>query len=976
MSAFAALADDLRGALRGEVRFDAGSRALYAADASNYRMVPIGVVVPRDVEDAVTAVQICRAHDAPVLPRGAGTSLAGQCCNVAVVLDCSKYLNSILEVDPVRRTARVQPGVTFNALAKAAATHHLIYGPDPATHAYCTFGGMIGNNSCGLHSVVAGRSADNVESLTILLYDGAIFQVGEAGKAEVDRIIRAGGRTGEIYSRLKSLRDRYAADVRTRFPRMPRRVSGYNLDELLPERGFHVARALVGTEGTCAITLEATVRLIHSPVQRILVILGYPDVYQAADRVPMILETQPMALEGLDDVILRNMHRKGLNPEGRRLLPDGGAWLMVEFGADTEREAKDRADALVHRLQAQKDGPAVALLTDTHEQRLIWEVRESGLGATAFVPGQRDAWEGWEDSAVPPDRLGSYIRSMRELLDKYGYESAVYGHFGDGCIHMRITFDLYTREGIRKYRSFAEDAADLVVRHGGSLSGEHGDGQSRGELLGRMYGTRLVQAFREFKAIWDPAGRMNPGKVVDAYGLDQNLRLGTTYRPPDPITEFQFPGDQGSFGRAALRCVGVGKCRKAEGGTMCPSYMVVREEAHTTRGRAHLLFEMLQGDIITDGWRSKDVYDALHLCLACKACKAECPVNVDVATYKAEFLSHYYRGRIRPRSAFAFGLIYWWARAAARAPALANFLTHAPGFAQLAKALMGAAPQRKLPRFAPRTFRRWFASHQTPATSRKRTVLLWPDTFNNHFHPQTAEAAVDALEALGYRVVLPRRTLCCGRPLYDYGMLWLAKRLLRQTLGDLGDAIAAGVPVVVLEPSCAAVFRDEMLNLFPHDEDARRLRAQTFLLSEFLVRDGAVDRLPKVDSRALVHGHCHHKAIFTMRDEERVLTALGINYQLLDSGCCGMAGAFGFERGERYEVSVQAAERVLIPAVRDASRETMVITDGFSCREQIAQLCGRRALHLADVLALGVRGADAEEAASRAERTEDVRARL
>ena len=497
------------------------------------------------------------------------------------------------------------------------------------------------------------------------------------------------------------------------------------------------------------------------------------------------------------------------------------------------------------------------------------------------------------------------------------------------------------------------EAADLCVHFGGSLSGEHGDGQARGELLSRMYGDELVQAFREFKFIWDPDGKMNPGKVVDPYRMTQNLRLGTHYEPAQPRTHFRFPEDNGSFARATLRCVGVGKCRRHEGGLMCPSYMVTREEPDSTRGRAHLLHEMLTGDVLRDGWRNDSVRQALDLCLACKGCKKDCPVNVDMATYKAEFYSHYYQGRLRPVAAYSMGLIYWWSRIASRAPRLVNAVTHAPLLSRAVKSLGGVAQEREMPRFAQQTFKQWYR-RRGPRNPGRPRVLLWPDTFNNHFHPQTAIAATEVLEAAGFQVIVPRASLCCGRPLYDFGMLDTAKRLLRQILDTLRPEIEAGVPIVGLEPSCVSVFRDELCNLFPNDQDAQRLKRQTFLLSEFLVHHAPGYEPPKLDRTAVVHGHCHHKSVLGFDDEETLLQKMGLDYHTLDSGCCGMAGAFGFER-EHYDVSVACGERVLLPAVRQAPTDAIILTDGFSCREQIAQTTPRSAMHLAQVLHMALR---------------------
>ncbi len=947
-----ALASALKCQLRGDVRFDDGSRALYATDGSNYRQVPIGVVLPRDAEDVIATIALAREHGAPVLCRGGGTSLAGQCCNVALVLDFTKYMAEIIEIDPVRRIARVQPGVVLDPLRNAAEKHHLTFGPDPATHDRCTLGGMIGNNSCGVHSVMAGKTDDNIEELEILTYDGLRMKVGETSDAELEKIVGEGGRRGEIYAGLKKLRDTYSDLIRKRYPNIPRRVSGFNLNYLLPENSFHVARALVGSEGTCVTVLEASCRLVESPPERVLLVIAYSDIFQCADRVPEIMAHHPIGLEGVDNLLVEFTRRRNLNPEGLELLPPGGGWLFAEFGTATAGEAESQARALMQTLGRGARPPAMRLFTDKQQAKRVWEVRESALGATSHVPGEPPGWEGWEDSAVTPEKLGSYLRDLHKMMQGYGYRSALYGHFGHACVHMRVNFDLESRSGIADYRKFVEEAADLVIRYGGSLSGEHGDGQSRAELLPKMFGPELVQAFREFKALWDPDWKMNPGKVVEPYKLDENLRLGAGYKPWEPATHFQFPEDHGSLAHATLRCVGVGKCRHDEGGVMCPSFRVTREEEHSTRGRAHLLWEMTKGDVIKDGWRDQHVKDSLDLCLACKGCKSDCPVGVDVATYKSEFLSHYYEGRRRPRSAYAFGNIDIWARLASHGPGLVNLATQAPFLREVAKLVAGIPRQRRIPVFAARTFRQWF-NRRPSRNSQGAPVLLWPDTFNNYFLPETAKAAVGILESAGYLVLLPQANLCCGRPLYDWGMLDRAKRLLLDILNALENEIESETPIVVLEPSCAAVFRDELLNLFPRDERAHRLSRQTFLLSEFLEQKAKHFPLPKLARMALVHGHCHHKSIMRMTDEETILRRMGIDFQSPAPGCCGMAGSFGFE-SDKYEISVAIGELELLPAVRKAPQEFLIIADGFSCREQIAQCTARRAMHLAEVIQMAM----------------------
>ncbi|MBI5545236.1 MAG: FAD-binding protein, partial [Deltaproteobacteria bacterium] len=590
-----ALGRELAEVVRGEVRFDDGARGLYATDASNYRQVPIGVVVPRDADDVVAAIAACRRHGAPVLARGGGTSLAGQCCNVAVVLDFSKYMRRIVSVDPANRRAIIEPGVVLDQLRRKAERHHLTFAPDPSTHDHCTLGGMIGNDACGVHSVMGGKTDDNVEELEVVTYDGLRLRVGGTSEEKLAEILRQGGRRGQIYLRLKELRDRYAEEIRSRYPRIPRRVSGYNLDRLLPENGFDVAKALVGTEGTCVTVLEATLRLVPSPPARSLLVLGYPTVFEAAEHVMEILGSRPTGLEGLDDTLVEDMKKLRLHPEDVELLPEGKGWLLVEYGGETREESHEKARRLMASLRGRRKAPSMRLFDDPTQERMVWKVRESGLGATAHVPGKRVAWEGWEDSAVPPEQLARYLHDLRRLLDEYQYQGALYGHFGQGCVHTRIDFELRTREGIDRFRSFVDRAADLVLKYDGSLSGEHGDGQSRAELLPKMFGEKLVRAFQEFKAIWDPRGKMNPHKVVDPYRITENLRLGTDYRPPATPTHFRFPDDAGSFAQATLRCVGVGACRRTEGGTMCPSYMVTKEEKHSTRGRARMLFEMLEG---------------------------------------------------------------------------------------------------------------------------------------------------------------------------------------------------------------------------------------------------------------------------------------------------------------------------------------------------------------------------------------------
>jgi FAD/FMN-containing dehydrogenase/Fe-S oxidoreductase len=957
-----ALAADLRRRLKGEVRFDTGSRALYATDASNYRQVPIGVVIPRTVADVVETVAVCRRHNAPVLARGGGTSLAGQCCNVAVVMDMTKYLNRVLEIDARNRRARVEPGCVLDDLRHAAQQHGLNFGPDPATHTHNTLGGMLGNDSCGIHSLLCAkhglglRTADNTDELEILTYDGVRMRVGETPPAKLESLIRRGGREGEIYAKLKAFADKYADLIRARFPKdVPRRVSGYNFPQLLPENNFNLARALVGSEGTLVTILEATLLLVPNPKARTLVVVGYQDVFQAAEHIMEILPLKPTGLEGMDHLLFEWTKQRGGKEKNLALMPQGKGFLFIEFGGDSKADADAQARQCMEILGRNGDVVDMELMDDPEREHMLWKVRESGLGSTAWVEGQPDSWPGWEDSAVAPAKIAPYLRELRKLFDKFGYTPSLYGHFGQGCIHCRVGFDLVQADGIKKFREFMQEAAYLVVRFGGSLSGEHGDGQARAELLPIMFGDEMVQAFVEFKRIWDPLNRMNPHKVVEPYGMDQNLRLGTEYDPPPVETHFQYPQDHYTFHRAALRCVGVGECRKKDSGTMCPSYMVTRDENDSTRGRAHLLFEMMRGDPVTEGWKSEAVKGALDLCLACKGCKGECPVNVDMATYKAEFLSHYYEHRLRPRHAYSMGLIHVWADIASRMPRLVNFVSHAPILGDLFKWAGGIHHKRSVPSFATETFKDWFRK-RGPRNDGKPAVILWPDTFNNFFHPWVAQAAVEVLEDAGCQVLVPVKDLCCGRPLYDFGFVDMAGRWLRDILDTLRPWIRAGVPVVALEPSCWSVFHEELPGLFPHDEDAKRLHEQAFLLGQFLHQRVEDYEPPKLRRKAVIHGHCHHKSLVKMDAEKAILDKLGLDYELLDSGCCGMAGSFGFEDvQEHYDVSLAVGERVLLPAVRQAQRDTLIVTDGFSCKEQISQCTNRQGLHLAEVLQMALR---------------------
>jgi FAD/FMN-containing dehydrogenase/Fe-S oxidoreductase len=942
-----ALERDLVKVLRGEVHFDGGTRGIYATDSSNYRQVPLGVVFPMDEEDVRQTVLVCRRHNAPILGRGAGTSLAGQACNVAVVIDMSRHMNEIISIDAERKLATVQPGVVLDDLNASARLLDLTFGPDPATHAWCTLGGMVGNNSCGTHGLYAGKTVDNVHELVVITYQGERMVLGPCDdESNLDRL-SAETDSARILRELRQLRGDFEEQIRTGFPDIPRRVSGFNLDQLLAENGLHLARALVGTESTCALVTEITVALSPWPKYRTLVVLGYDNIYIAADNVPELLKHELIGLEGFDGRLVDQMRRASLNIADLRHLPSGQGWLMAEVGADSAAEVESKVQHLVQSLSS---GIQAVILRDGRDQEEVWRIRESGLGATAHPPGQPVNYEGWEDAAVAPEQLGRYLRGIRDLWDEFGYTGAWYGHFGQGCVHTRNNFDLSTVEGLRSYRMYVERAADLCVSLGGSISGEHGDGQARGELLERMYGPELMEAFRRFKAAWDPLGRMNPGKVIDAYPLDTNIRYGPKYRKSLLVsTAFPFKEDEGSLQTALERCVGVGKCRSEAGGVMCPSYRATHDEKHSTRGRAKLFSELFQGETTVESWRNEEVFEALDLCLSCKGCVTDCPTQVDMATYKAEFLHHYYARRLRPRSAYAIGLLPWTGRVASRAPRILNEVLHHKISGAIFKWVGGISQQRDVPRFAFKSFRRGPLAGQLRDETRP-TVVLWPDTFTDLFLPARGVATAEVLRYAGERVAVPKGWACCGRPLYDSGMLKLAASTGRNVLDALEKFLALDIPIVVPEPSCLATFRDELPKLLPHDPRAAKLASLSRSLAEHLDAISWSSPLSGSGGVVTVHPHCHQRAVQGVASELRVLADSGFDVKALDLGCCGLAGSFGFEK-DHDELSRQIAQDRFVPGIVRSALDGPVILDGFSCQLQAAELTPLATTSTAEFLA-------------------------
>lgn len=944
----------LQASIEGECDFSDAGVALYTSDASNYRQIPLGVVYPKSRADIETIGQLCRRYHLTVLMRGGGTSQNGQCVNESVILDCSRYLTRVLSIDAAARTARIEPGIVCDALKATAEEQGMTFGPDPATHSRCTLGGMIGNNSCGPRSMLAGKTVENVLSLDVLTSDGAQFTVGPTSDEELAEILQRNDRQAEIYRELKAIADDNADLIRQRFPTIKRRVSGYNLDQLLPENGFNVARALVGTEGTCVSILEATVRLIENPVHRQLFVLGFEDIFLAGDIVPEVMPFKPIAMEGLDWTIIGGLKERGLRLDEIALLPDGRAWLLIELSEDTVPELEQRALSFESAMHEHDGVLSVARIEAADTQR-IWSIREQGASATSMSlhPDDPDPVVGWEDTAVDPMRLGDYLREFQALVDKYNYNTSLYGHFGDGCIHARITFDTRSVEGVAHFRRFSEELAKTVVRYGGSLSGEHGDGQAKAEFLPLMFGPELIQAFERFKRAWDPDNRMNPGKVINPYRIDENLRFGPDYQVPEVTTTLQFVEDPEGFGRTTERCIGMGKCR-AHSGAMCPSYQVTREERYSTRGRAHLLHELLRGDIISRGWEDESIADSLEHCLSCKACKTECPTKVDIAVYKSEFMSHHYAHKRRPLAHHLFGKLGLWLPLLSRFPRLVNTIQQSPA-KQLINSLLGIDASKRLPALALQSFSKRVAESAQQSDTHfywfgdvdKPPVVLWSDSFNDHYRPHLLQSAVNTLTASGFRVAVARQHFCCGRPLYEHGFLEEARKQLTTILDDFHDHLPKDAGVIVLEPSCLSVFHDELQRMMPNDERASTLAKRVFTVADFLMSQSVSPK--RTLDKGILHLHCHHKSLSYSPAEREWLSQCFDQLEEPEEGCCGMAGSFGIRHKTR-SIGLALFQRNLAPAIEDCQASTLVIANGFSCAEQIESESTRKVLHPIEIM--------------------------
>jgi FAD/FMN-containing dehydrogenase/Fe-S oxidoreductase len=943
-----------------EIRDDLTTRAAYVSDASIYRRLPAAVAEPGTVQEIRELLAMARERGWPVVSRGGGTSVAGNAIGDGLIIDTSRNFNRILSIDPEAMTATIEPGVICDQLRTAASEFGLTYGPDPSTHSRCTIGGMVANNACGSHSIAWGSSADNLVSLTVMLADGR----------EVD-LYQGGTSDEQLTFALTDLRDRYLAMLRTELGQFPRQVSGYGLHHLLSENGFDAAKAFAGSEGTCGIITRLTVRLVRKPAHTALAVMGFKDVFDAAAAAPKLRVPGVYTVEGMGaDLVEALQTRPGQEFAGSE-LPRGGGWLYCEVGADTLEEAEARAQELPGLVP--ENVVDSIIVADAAEARVLWNIREAGAGIVTRLPEGGEAWPGWEDSAVPPARLSEYLRDLYDLLHELGLTGIPFGHFGEGCVHIRISFDFNSEAGVAAYRTFIERAAVLIRSYGGSVSGEHGDGRARSELLATIYSPETLKSFEEFKHVFDPDGVFNPGVLVNPEPIDQGIRPGPGARTFDLRPVQAFSRDEGSFAGAVNRCVGVGACR-SDTGAMCPSFQATRDEVHSTRGRARSLAEMLRGETITDGWKSKETLEALDLCLSCKACATECPVNVDMATYKAEFLHHHYGQGLksfigdnrRPMAHFTMGWMPLLMRVTEKVPfafRVVNWLESFRPVEELTKRLGGIEPKRRMISFAPQPLTAWFRRRQQagkrPDThvDDRRTVVLWPDTFTNFSADAPGKAAIDVLEAMGYRVLMPMGNVCCGLTWHSTGQLDMTRKVLSSTLDVMEPFLKAGYPIIGLEPSCTVMLQHEITELLPDDPRARRVTELTTTLGAFAAAH--LDQKgpwPFADlsgeagaAQAVCQVHCHQKSMNGYGPELQVLAKLGVDTTVIGGGCCGLAGNWGFEPGH-FDISQTLGEKELFPVIRAAADDTIVLADGFSCRTQIAQGTGVDGVHLAQVM--------------------------
>ena len=935
---------------RSGMREDMTTRAAYSSDASIFRRIPKAVIEPQSVEDIRDGIAIAQERGWSIISRGGGTSVAGNAIGTGLIIDTSRYFNRILDIDVENRTATVEPGVVCDALRTAVAEHGLTYGPDPSTHSRCTIGGMVANNACGSHSVAYGTAAENLVSVTIMLASGEEITFDGSGVSDEG-----------IDKQLHQLVDAHAELIDAELGRFPRQVSGYGLHYLLDKHGFDAAKAIAGTEGTVGVITKMTVRLVEVPKVKALAVLAFETVYDAASAAARLRLPGVATIEGMGGDLLdalrskRGQERAGGNlPGNRKGIPAGG-WLYCEVGGDTLEEAKALADTVAASVETVD----TIVVSDPQEMRELWRIREASAGVVTRLPDGGEAWPNWEDSAVPPENLADYLRDLYALMDKYSLRGIPFGHFGEGCVHVRISFDFGSQEGIEIFHKFMNEAAELVSSYGGSLSGEHGDGRARSALLDRMYSEEMRGLFKQFKDIMDPDGLFNPGVLVDPDEVTDGLRMAPGQRTFELTPVHKFSHDKGSMVNAVNRCVGVSACRSEEN-SMCPSFQITGDEVHSTRGRARLLSEMFRGESVADGYQSEEVLEALDLCLSCKACASECPVNVDMATYKSEFLHKHYQGKIRPMAHYMMGWLPLLGHIAHKIPLLPRVIDlsmRTPGLKTLIATIGGLDTSRPLIRFAPTSLRKWHKKRGSNAAT--KTVVLWPDSFNASLDTSPATAAVEVLEELGYNVEIPQEFVCCGLTWHSTGQLDMTQRVLKQTAKVMQPYLDRGLTVIGIEPSCTVMLTGEATEL-SDDPAITQLANATVSFAEFvapLIKEkvDAGDIKP-ANISALTQVHCHEKSLGDPQHSAMLLDALGVSQSDIETGCCGLAGNWGFEKGHA-EMSMALGERELFPKVRKAEQNNhAVIADGFSCRTHIDQGTGVAPQHIAEIVRAVVKG--------------------
>ncbi len=944
------LVEELRRLVDGEVRFDAITRSLYSTDASIYRIEPIGVVLPRTEEDVIAVVETAARHNVPVLPRGGGTSLAGQTVGNAVVMDFSKYMRHVVEVNVEERWVRTQPGIILDELDRHLAPYELHFGPDPSTSNRGNIGGALGNNSCGAHSIMYGKTVDNVIGLETVLSNGDRSTLGRVDRSSLDARLRANGLEGNIFRALRSIGEETGAEVKSRYPNIQRRVSGYNLDDLEGGGPFDMARFVVGSEGTLLTITEAKLALVPNPAYKRLTVLHFDSVAESMEATVAVLELKPAAVELIDSMIIRQATD---NLEYSRQMGfvqgDPEALLLVEFVGDSDIEVESKLDV----LDAKNLGYATTRVSDPREQASVWAVRKAGLGLMMNVTGPEKPLAFVEDTAVAPERLPEYVRRFDEIVKANGTTAGYYGHASVGCLHIRPLIDLKRVDGVERMASITSQISDLVLEFGGSMSGEHGDGLARSVLNEKMFGPVIYDAFRRVKGAFDPHGIMNPGKIVDAPPMTENLKIGPDYKTLNLSTGFAF-SQEGGFAAAIEMCNGQGACRKIDGGTMCPSFMATRDEEHSTRGRANALRAAISGALPVEAIGSQRLHDVMDLCLGCKGCKAECPSNVDMAKLKYEFLDRYHKTNGYGLRERMFGNIARLGKLGSMFAPFSNWAMRSQGIKDLLERYAGVDRRRDLPSFASQSFVQWFRARGGSPETTRGPVLLFADTFTNYNHPELGHAAVKVLEGLGYQVIVPS-TGCCGRPMMSAGMLDKAKSAARHNIEQLLPYIDNGIKLVGLEPSCILSLSDEYPDLLGDNDGATRVAESVMLIEEFVEyaadRDGAQLNFIKSPGKVMYHGHCHQKALVGSQIAMNVLGSIpGCDPEEVQSGCCGMAGSFGFEK-EHYDISMQIGEQSLFGPIRALDDSVQVVSEGVSCRQQIVDGTERRAKHLVEILA-------------------------